>query len=45
MYHLTDLTPYTTYHLSVAVRNNATMAMNIGPYSDMLQAMTEEDSE
>ncbi|PIK52742.1 putative tyrosine-protein phosphatase 99A-like [Apostichopus japonicus] len=35
--------PITPPDHSRAVRNNATMAMNIGPYSDMLQAMTEED--
>lgn len=42
-YMLTDLKPFTTYQLSVAVQNDAMEGINLGPYSEDLEATTEED--
>lgn len=42
-YMLTDLKPFTTYRLSVAVQNDAMEGINLGPYSEDLEATTEED--
>lgn len=42
-YMLTDLKPFTTYRLSVAVQNDAMEGTALGPYSEDLEATTEED--